>query len=294
MNKKRGLGKGLDALLNLGANSAEVTLDNYAPTKTEGNLTQMPIEYLQRGRYQPRGEMDPNALEELAESIKAQGIIQPIVVRPVSDHRYEIIAGERRWRAAQLAGLSEVPVLKRDIPDEAALAMSLIENIQRENLNPLEEAQALQRLIDEFEMTHQQLSEAVGKSRVTVTNMLRLLTLTPEVKTFLMNGDIDAGHAKVLLALSGRLQIEAARIIIDKGLSVRETEMLVRKFLKGAPTKSSFKNVDPDVQRLQNQLAEKLKARVNLQYNAKGKGKLIIHYSSLDELDGILGSMGCN
>lgn len=289
MNKRRGLGKGLDALLNLGRETSTIPADNVPLSEEDFSMTILPIEYLQRGRYQPRGEMDQQALEELAESIKAQGIIQPIVIRPISEKRYEIIAGERRWRAAQLAGLADVPVLIRDIPDEAALAMSLIENIQRENLNPLEEALALQRLIDEFTMTHQQISEAVGKSRTTVTNMLRLLTLSSDVKTLLMHGDIDAGHAKALLALSSGLQSEAARVIAEKGLSVREAEDLVRRWLSSEPAqKSSAKAIDPDVQRLQNQLAERLNARVNLQYNAKGKGKIIIHYGSLDELEGIL------
>lgn len=254
-------------------------------------LKQLPIEYLRPGQYQPRKDMHPEALEELAASIKAQGIMQPIVVRPISrasvEKSYEIIAGERRWRAAQMAGLQDVPCIIKDVPDEAAIAMALIENIQRENLNPMEEAVALHRLQVEFELTQQQVADAVGKSRVTVTNLLRLMNLNEDVKTLLEHGDIEMGHAKVLLGLQGTDQSVAAKQVVAKGLTVRQTESLVRGWgEKSTKTEKPAKN--PDIQRLEGSLSDRLGAKVELKHNAKGKGQLVISYSTLDELDGIL------
>ncbi len=276
--KSQRLGRGLDALL-----SAYET-----PTQKD-ELRQIPIDQLQRGKYQPRTHMNPEALEELSASIKAQGVVQPIVARRLSAGSYEIVAGERRWRAAQLAGLETIPAVVRQIPDEAAIAIALIENIQRENLNPIEEANALQRLIDEFGMTHQQVAEAVGRSRAAVTNLLRLLTLNGDVRELLESAKMDMGHARALLALDGKPQSQAAQQVVDKGLSVRETENLVRRLL-AQPTghKSSTNRVDADVRLLTQQLSEKLGTKVRLQQSAKGKGRLVIEYNSLDELDGIL------
>jgi len=234
--------------------------------------------------------MNNESLQELANSIRAQGVLQPIVVRRVDGNRYEIIAGERRWRAAQLAELHQVPAVIRDVPDEAAIAMALIENIQREDLNPVEEASALQRLIDEFEMTHQQAAEAVGRSRAAVTNLLRLLSLAADVRKLLENGDLEMGHARAILTLESELQSQVARDIASKGLSVREAEELVRKLRShdGKPSKPAGKRVDPNIQRLQDDLSEKLGAKVLFQHGNGGKGKVILHYNSLDELDGIL------
>jgi ParB family chromosome partitioning protein len=276
--KPQRLGRGLDALL--GAYEAPAEKDE---------LRQIPIDQLQRGKYQPRTHMNAEALEELAASIKAQGVVQPIVARPLAAGNYEIIAGERRWRAAQLAGLQTVPAVVRQIPDEAAIAIALIENIQRENLNPVEEANALTRLIDEFHMTHQQVADAVGRSRAAVTNLLRLLTLNPDVRELLENASMDMGHARALLALEGKDQSQAARQVVDKGLSVRETEDLVRRLLsKPAGHKTAGARVDPDTRALAQQISEKLGARVRIQHNARGKGRLVIEYTTLDELDGIL------
>lgn len=286
MSKKRGLGKGLDALL-VGINQS--FNENLEEAIGRGDLKELPIEYLQPCPFQPRKTFDPEALDELANSIRAQGIIQPIIARKKSTNRYEIIAGERRWRAAQLAGLQEVPVLVRDIPDEAAIAMALIENIQREDLNPLEEARALHRLIEEFGMTHESAAESVGKNRVTVSNLLRLLALNTDVKTMLEHGDIEMGHARALLSLDSDKQHETARLIVANNLSVRETENLVRRLLAGNKKKDSkFIVEDPDVRDLQNKLSGKLGAKVLIQHNAKGKGKLVVSFNSLDELDGIL------
>lgn len=294
MAKKRGLGTGLDALLAGAASSKSQQTD--APQESETpqvreTLKQLPIEYLQPGRYQPRKDMHPEALEELAASIRAQGIMQPIVVRPISatsaDTRYEIIAGERRWRAAQIAELHEVPVIIKDVPDEAAIAMALIENIQRENLNPMEEARALHRLQEEFELTQQQVADAVGKSRVTVTNLLRLMNLNEDVRTLLEHGDIDMGHARALLGLQGENQSEAARQVVSKALTVRQTEALVSKWHEPKKTKKEEPK-NPDIDRLESKLGERLGAKVELKHNQKGKGQLVISYSSLDELDGIL------
>ena len=278
---KKKLGRGLDALL-------RTSLDDADEAAT---LRDLPVEQLQRGRYQPREDMDPQRLEELAASIRAQGVVQPIVVRPIGPDRYEIIAGERRWRAAQLAGLHEIPAVVREVPDEAAVAMSLIENIQREELSPMEEANALQRLIDEFQMTHQQVAEAIGRSRTAVTNLLRLQGLHPEVKRMLNHGDLEMGHARALLALPSERQPEAARRVVTRGLSVRQTEQMVKQLL--APPKAKpVVAEDPDVRRLQERLSERLGAPVRIITQGKNKGRLEIRYSSLEELDGILERIG--
>ncbi|MFC3033240.1 ParB/RepB/Spo0J family partition protein [Pseudoalteromonas fenneropenaei] len=293
--KKRGLGRGLDALLSSAKpSSAPSPTQHLESVDSEHSLPQdktlltLPVEFLQRGKYQPRKDMSEEALEELASSIRAQGVIQPIVVRPVSENRYEIIAGERRWRAAQLAKLDVVPCIVKDVADEAAVAIALIENIQREDLNAMEEAIALQRLLDEFALTHQQVADAVGKSRTTVTNLLRLNNLNDDVKILLEHGDIEMGHARCLLALEGAQQSQAANTAVAKALTVRETENLVRKLLEPSEQKVA-KDKDPDVKLLEQQLAENLGAKVEISYNHKGKGKLVISYASLDELDGILG-----
>jgi ParB family chromosome partitioning protein len=283
MVKKRGLGKSLDALLSYtGLDSSEPITEE----EVQESLTQMSVDQIQRGKYQPRREMDADALEELANSIRTQGIIQPLLVRPIGD-RYEIIAGERRFRAAQMAGLTEVPVIIRDIPDESAIAIALIENIQRENLNPIEESLAMQRLIDELGMTHQQVAEAIGKSRASVTNLLRLLALPEEIKSMLEQGQLEMGHARSLIGLPEATQLEAAHTIISKTLSVRETENLVRH-LQLPKVEKSASPADPDIVRLQDRLTNQLKLKVAIQCNAKGKGKLIIHYRNLDELDVLL------
>lgn len=294
MNKKKGLGRGLDALLGMATPpTQQVSTDAALGTSdvvdvVQSELRHLPIEFLERGRYQPRRDINPEALQELADSIKAQGLMQPIVVRPlVGKNRFEIIAGERRWRASQLAGLEKIPCVVRDVPDEAALAMALIENIQREDLNPMEEAVALSRLQEEFSLTHQQVADAVGKSRVTVTNLLRLMGLSAEARRMLEHGDIEMGHARAILTLDSTRQTDAAKIIASKGLSVRQAEELVRR-LQTAPTIALEKRLDPDVRVLQNQLSEKIGAPVVIQHGAKGKGKLVIRYGSLDELDGIL------
>ena len=250
-------------------------------------LTQLPIEKLKPGRYQPRKEFDKEALQELANSIKSQGIIQPIVVRNMNDG-YEIIAGERRWRAAQLIGMDQIPAIIKDIPDQTAIAMSLIENIQRKDLNALEEANALQRLIDEFNLTHQEVATAVGKSRTLVTNLLRLQKLNNDVKQMLLQGDLEMGHARALLALDGEQQSQVAKMIAERALSVRQTEALIRNVLDNVPEEKQKPVMDPDIARLQNDLSEKLSAKVAIQHKQTGKGKLVIHYNSVDELDGIL------
>jgi len=303
--KKRGLGRGLDALLGGSSRSAvvvEETVESTASsetsapaesaqpsTATTGDLRELPVDLLQPGKYQPRTDMHQDSLQDLANSIKAQGVLQPIVVRKIDGGRYEIIAGERRWRAAQLAELHNVPAVVRDVPDEAAIAMALIENIQRENLNPIEEANALQRLIEEFELTHQQAADAVGRSRAAVSNLLRLLALNPDVRLLLENGDLEMGHARALLTLEGEQQSKAARDVVARGLSVRETEQLVNQLRDTSSAKTkTVKSVDPNIQRLQDELADKLGAKVALQHANTGKGKLVVHYNSLDELDGIL------
>lgn len=292
--KRKGLGRGLDALLG----DVEITPTPASADKpTADGLREIPIDLLQRGVYQPRQDMREDALEELAASIGSQGVVQPIVVRPLGQtdasgaQRYEIVAGERRWRAAQLAGLDAIPAVIREIPDSAAIAVALIENIQRENLNPLEEAQALRRLIDEFELTHQEAAEAIGRSRTAVSNLLRLLDLNADVKDLVLSGALEMGHARALLALAdGRKQAEVARRVARNGLSVRETERLVKKTLAGAGRRPAPRQAsrDPDIRRLQDDLASRLGARVSIQHAKNGRGKLVVTYNSLDELDGIL------
>ncbi len=287
--KKKGLGRGLEALLGAAATPAVSGGEKVeAGGSADGDLRNLPVDIIQRGKYQPRIDMHPDTLEELADSIRAQGVVQPIVVRPIAPNRYEIIAGERRWRASQMAGLHEIPAVIREVPDNAAIAMALIENIQREQLNPMEEARALQRLIDEFELTHQQAAEAVGRSRVAVSNLLRLLSLNDDVKRLLENGDLEMGHARALLALEGKHQSDAAHSVVGKGMSVRETERLVKHLLEAPAEKAPPKAVDPDIRRLEQDLSQKLGAQVAVQHGNKGKGKLVIQYNSLDELDGIL------
>ena len=274
--KMKGLGRGLDALL----------AANNAPESHRQET--LAVGALQPGKYQPRTRMDPGSLEELAASIKAQGLIQPISVRPVGAGRYEIIAGERRWRAAQIAGFSEVPVIIRDIPDDAALAMSLIENIQREDLNPLEEAAGIQRLIDEFGMTHQQAADAVGRSRPAASNLLRLLNLAKPAQDMLMAGDIEMGHARALLPLHKSDQGRVAAAVVEKGYSVRETERLVARELNPPTAKSNMMAKDRDLARLEDELSDSLGATVKIAANRKGVGGVTIRFSSLDQLDGIL------
>lgn len=313
--KKRGLGRGLDALLGgskTGANAraaqAHPLVVPVQPPESEhvatpdvpdsamsdsgnfdGVLKHLPIEFIQPGKYQPRMDMRPETLEELAQSIRIQGVMQPIVVRPLTSNKYEIIAGERRWRASQLAGLDKIPVIIKDVADDAAIAMALIENIQRENLNPIEEAIALKRLQDEFSLTQQEVADAVGKSRTAVTNLLRLMSLQHEVRTFLEHGDLEMGHARALLALAPEHQVSLARMVIGKGLSVRQTEALVRRMQSEKKAGGNPKaQLDPDIRSLQDQLSEKLGAEVLVEHTAKGKGRLILKYGSLDQLDGIL------
>jgi len=306
--KKPVMGRGLEALLGQMSRRPEPAAAP-APTASGANapaanpfpgdeLANLPLDLLQRGKYQPRVDMRQESLQELADSIKAQGIVQPIVVRPVegavgASQRYEIIAGERRWRAAQIAGLATVPAVIRRVPDEAAIAMALIENIQRENLNPLEEARALERLITEFGITHQQAADAVGRSRAAVSNLLRLLELPDEISTFLEHRELEMGHARALLGLTQRRQqIEVGTLVAKKGLSVRDTEGMVRALLNkasgGGAEARDGRPLDPNVQRLQDELSEKLGAVVQIQHASSGKGKVVVSYHSLDELDGIL------
>ena len=274
MIKPKGLGRGLDALLG----------GDEPPRET---LTTLPVSRIRPGKYQPRTKMDQEALAELATSIKSQGLMQPLLVRPVERDRYELIAGERRWRAAQMAGLDEVPALVRDVPDEAALAMALIENIQRENLNPVGEASGLQRLIDEFKMSHEQAAEAVGRSRSATTNLLRLLKLTKPVQAMLMEGVLDMGHARAILALDGARQVEAAKRVAARGMSVREAEALVARLLRGNASRQRRKP-DRDLARLEEEASERLGTTVEVRPGRKGSGKLIVHYSDLDHLDQLL------
>jgi ParB family transcriptional regulator, chromosome partitioning protein len=298
--KKLALGRGLAELSPLMARHATIPEPESAAPACD-RMASLPLDLLQRGKYQPRMDMRPETLNELAQSIKAQGVMQPIVVRPLpgrdggrrdpgESQRYEIIAGERRWRAAQMAGLAEIPAIIREVPDEAAVAMALIENIQREDLNPLEEAQALSRLIDEFGLTHQSAAEAVGRSRAAVSNLLRLMELADEVKQLLEQRSIEMGHARALLSLtSRRQQIEVAGLVAKKSLSVRDTEALVRRLMNPpAPATGASQSKDPDIHRLELELADKLGARVMFQHTASGKGKLVVTYNSLDELEGIL------
>lgn len=283
--KKRGLGRGLDALL-----TSNRTSGNEQHPISSSELQQLPVEFLVPGKYQPRKDMSQEALEDLASSIRAQGVIQPIVVRPLAKNQFEIIAGERRWRASQLAQLAEVPCIVKSVPDEAAVAIALIENIQREDLNAMEEAVALERLLTEFALTHQQVADAVGKSRATVTNLLRLNQLNDDVKLLLEHGDIEMGHARALLALDGLAQADAGRLVAAKQLTVRETENLVRRILEPKPA-AEQKPRDPDVVSLEQRLSERFAAPVVISYNNKGKGKLEISYASLDELDGIISKL---
>jgi ParB family transcriptional regulator, chromosome partitioning protein len=302
-SKKPSLGRGLNALMGSPDISRPAPVLTPAPLAANpavpagDRLTRLPLDILQRGRYQPRSHMDPEALNELAASIRAQGVVQPIVVRPIEattpsgGQRYEIIAGERRWRAAQLAELADIPAIVRDVPDATAISVALIENIQREDLNPLEEARALERLISEFGMTHQQAAEAVGRSRAAVSNLLRLLDLAPEVCDQLEARALEMGHARALLGLTTRRQqIEVAALVVKTDLSVRETEAIVRRMTQPATDKAVSEKAatDPDVQRLELNLSEKLGARVAIQHSRSGKGKLVVSYNSLDELDGII------
>ena len=283
--KKRGLGRVLDALL---GGTTVTALQQEAAEADSRELQHLPLDLIQRGKYQPRRDMDPTALEELAQSIKTHGVMQPIVVRPLDGGRFEIVAGERRWRACQQAGLEKIPAMVRELPDEAAIAMALIENIQREDLNPVEEAMALQRLQQEFQLTQQQVADAVGKSRVTISNLLRLIALPEEIKTLLSHGDLEMGHARALLGLPAEQQVEGARHVVACGLTVRQTEALVRQWLNGKPKVEAPVKADPDISRLEQRLAERLGSPVQIKHGQKGKGQLVIRYSSLDELQGVL------
>ena len=293
MTKKKRLGRGLDALLSKPVAETAAVTGAHEPREGDG-LRNIPLDLLQRGQYQPRIDMRQDTLEDLANSIRAQGVVQPIVARPLNKGgertRYEIVAGERRWRAAQLAGLQEIPAIVKDVPDEAAIAMALIENIQRENLNPLEEARALDRLIREFDITHQEAADAVGRSRASVSNLLRLLELSEKVKPMLEQRRLEMGHARALLGITNTTQqYDAARQVIKKGLSVRETEQLVRRMLsnEGAKKKAAEPK-DRDLLRLEQEMTDRIGAKVRIDHSKKGSGKLVIAYNSLDELDGIL------
>lgn len=301
--KKRGLGRGLDALLGQAARPAAedappVTAPELRavpadaavaePVASDNALLNLPVDIIQRGKYQPRVDMHQESLQDLADSIGEQGVVQPIVVRSIGAGRYEIIAGERRWRAAQLAGLHEIPAVVREVDDRGAIAIALIENIQRENLNPIEEARALKRLVDEFEVTHEEAAHAVGRSRAAVSNLLRLLDLEVTVKEMVERRELEMGHARALLALSGGRQIEAARQVVARGLTVRATEGLVKSLQRPAAARPVAVKKDPDIQQLESSLADRLGASVRLRPGRGGKGKLEISYNSLDELDGIL------
>ncbi len=294
MTSKKKLGRGLDALLGGNKPKVPTTLSELpalsSPRKDrDGELRNIPVDLIQRGKYQPRTDMHEEALQNLAASIKAQGVMQPIVLRPISDTHYEIIAGERRWRATQIAGLDTIPAIIKPVSDESAIAMALIENIQRENLNPIEEAMALKRLQEEFELTQQEVADAVGRSRAAVTNLMRLISLNPDVRLMLEHGDLEMGHARALLPLSEIQQSEAAQLVVGKGLSVRQTESLTRRMLAdtGKSKKASLLH-DPDIRKLEESLSEKLGANVQIQHSEKGAGKLTLKYNSLDELEGIL------
>ncbi|CAA0115214.1 putative chromosome-partitioning protein ParB [Halioglobus japonicus] len=292
--RKRGLGRGLDALLGAGKAAQPASASVPGPegevvaVAAEELLRELPVDLIQRGKYQPRRDMEPESLRELADSIIAQGVMQPIVVRPISDKKFEIIAGERRWRATQLAGLDVIPAVVRDVSDQAAIAMALIENIQREDLNPIEEAASLARLQQEFELTQQEVATAVGKSRSTVANLLRLMTLQEDVRRLVEHGDLEMGHARALLGLEGPRQSQAARTVVGKGLTVRQTEALVRNLLADKPQPTQTTQLDPNIRHLQDDLSQRLGAAVTIKHGAKGRGKLVLSYNSLDELDGIL------
>ena len=288
-SKRRGLGRGLDALLTptIKNSHEDKVIETVKIIHEKSELQQLPIEHLIPGKYQPRKDMSAEALDELSNSIRSQGIIQPIVVRLVDENIYEIIAGERRWRAAQLADLEFIPCLIKNVPDEAAVAIALIENIQREDLNAMEEAIALEILLTEFELTHQEVADAIGKSRTTVTNLLRLNNLNEEVKTLLEHGDIEMGHARALLAMEGDIQTTTARTVAAKELTVRETEAFIKKVQE--PEKDIIEKIkDPDTKALEQNLSEKLGSQVTINHNKKGKGKLVISYTNLEELDGIV------
>ena len=287
--RKRGLGRGLDALLGASMElEAPAVSGSENPDSAGGPLKVLAVDLIQRGKYQPRRDMDPESLQELADSIKVQGVMQPIIVRAISDKKYEIVAGERRWRATQLAGLDDIPVIIKNVSDEAAIAMALIENIQREDLNPIEEAMSLARLQQEFELTQQEVATAVGKSRSTVANLLRLMSLEEDVRRLLEHGDLEMGHARALLALTEGEQSRGARIVVAKGLSVRQTEALVRSLLEKPTNPAPEKKIDPNIRQLQDDLSQTIGAKVQINHTARGKGKLVLSYNSLDELDGIL------
>ena len=287
--KKNPLGRNLSSMLSKSA--LQHAVDNVGSELTgKDTLISLPLDLISPGPFQPRSIFDMDRLQELADSIRHQGVIQPVVVRARGKDQYELIAGERRWRAAQMAGIDKIPAIVREVPDEIAIAMALVENIQRENLNPIEEATALRRLVDEFQMTHQEAGDAVGRSRSAVSNLLRLLELSGEVRELVDARHLEMGHARALLSLDESMQAQAAKEVVKKGLSVRETEQLVRR-LK-APPVSRTRELDPDIQHLQDKLAERLCASVKLTHNARGKGKLVIAYNSADELDGILEHLG--
>ena len=287
--KKSPLGRNLSSMLSKAA--LQHAADNAASEPSgRDSLRALPLDLISPGSYQPRSFFDADRLEELAESIRHQGVIQPVIVRVSGDNTYELIAGERRWRAAQIAGIKNIPAIIREVPDEIAIAMALVENIQREDLNPIEEATALRRLVDEFQLTHQEAGDAVGRSRPTVSNLLRLLELSGEVRELVDARHLEMGHARALLTLEPSMQARAAREVVKKGLSVRETEQLVRRMKN--PPEQKTQALDPDIQHLQDKLAEKLCARVKLTHNASGKGKMVIAYHSADELEGILEQLG--
>ncbi|MFC1696618.1 ParB/RepB/Spo0J family partition protein [Pseudomonadota bacterium] len=286
MKKKPVLGRNLSSML------SQATLQQ-VNNENRDELRNLPLDLIRPGRYQPRSVFDEEKLAELADSIRAQGVVQPVVVRPLDEDRFELIAGERRWRAAQIAGIDTIPAVVRDVPDEVSVAMALIENIQREDLNPLEEAAALRRLIDDFQMTHQEAADAVGRSRAAVSNLLRLLELMQEVKDMIDMRLVEMGHARALLSLDDDLQVQAAREVVRKRLSVRDTEDLVRR-LKQSVKKKGSRRVDPDILSLQNRLGETLGARVRIQHQASGKGKLVIAYNNSEEFEGILERLKLN
>lgn len=289
--KRQSLGKGLDALLGISEDAIEqpITGTDSFDQDTRDQLRNIPVDMLQRGKYQPRIDFDNDSLQELADSISHQGLMQPISVRKIEDNKFEIIAGERRWRAAQLAGLDTIPAIVRDVSDQTTVAMALIENIQREDLNPVEESQALIRLQNEFGLTQQQVAEAVGKSRSAVTNLMRLTSLEAPVQQLLQKAEIELGHAKCLLGLEGNSQIQAARTVASKKLTVRQTEALVKQLQNPSPKKDTQPTPNQDIENLQQDLSDKLGAKVSIQHSSKGSGKLVITYNSVDELDGILG-----
>ena len=287
--KRQSLGKGLDALMgDYGSLHQDQKQDVRKRFVSDREVRDIPIEFLERGKYQPRKEYNSKALDELAASIGQQGVLQPIIAREVRSGGYEIIAGERRWLAAQRAGLETVPVIIRDIDDRSAIAMALVENIQREDLNAMEESEALIRLQNEFHLTQQEIADTVGKSRTTITNLMRLANLEPMVQNYLIQGDLDLGHAKCLLGLVGKSQIDAAASVVESGLSVRQTEAMVKSFQKKTSKQSKIEKVQPDLDRLQQDISERIGADVKIQHSASGRGKLILRYNSLDELDGIL------